>query len=80
MRLISGLLAVVGLGEITAALPPGNPAGTSEVAEVTSVETPAASLRTVEGYGRLPLDFFMRWRGATAIHCRTWRFCWSPYS
>lgn len=58
MRLINGLLAVLGFGEIAVEKPSGNSAGTSDVAEVTSVESPAASLCRVDSYGKPRPDRF----------------------
>ena len=57
LRLISGLFTVSALAGIAVAFLSVSIPGTSELAEITSVETRAARLRAVEGYGKLPLYF-----------------------
>ena len=57
MGSVSGLRTLSALAGIAVALLSASPSETSESAVVPSVETPAASLRAVEGYGKLPLYF-----------------------
>jgi hypothetical protein len=51
MRLIGGSSTVSALAAIAVAFLSASPSATSQPAEGTSVEAPAASLRAVEGYG-----------------------------